>query len=841
MSLSNRLTTLLAALTMGVASIATAQGTATVRGTVTRAGGQDPLVGVQVSVRGTTLSTITNAEGRYTLYQVPTGPQTIVFRWLGYAPVDQATTVNDGVVVNVAMEPKAISLADITVTAASREPERIVEAPAAVTSIEPYVLQTTAPTGQAPLALASSPGVDLVQSGINDFNINARGFNSSLNRRVLTLLDGRDLAIAFLGSQEWSALPASTDGLKVMELVRGPGSALYGPNAFAGVLNMTTLSPREAPGGQISVAGGELKSFRSDARWAGVFGDGAWGVRVTGGFGTNDTWTRSRTGGAGLDLRREYAPALGADSMETPVMSRPEARPLNGQTLDPATREAVGDRDPIKTMYGTARLDRYLPNGAVITAEGGASQSENETLVTGIGRVQVIRGFKPYARLAFNSDHLNVFGYLNRRDSKDPQYSLASGAPLIEKSNIYHVEAQANTRFADQKARVVGGASFRQYNVNTEGTLMRPEDDDRHDKAYAAYGQAEYKLNEQVRLVAAARYDKGDLFEGQFSPKGGVVFSPNPNHSFRATVNRAFQTPNYSEFYLRAAAAPPANLSALEAGLRASALGPALAGVPNGQLFTSSATVPIYARGNADLKVEKVTGYELGYKGVINDRVFVTVDAYMSTLKDFVTDLLPGVNPAFAYWTAPAAVPAQYQATLVQQVKNALGASPATALAAAGLTRTEDGNTAIVLSYTNAGKVNQNGVDVGVGIQLTPEVRLDGSFSFFHFTVKDSLTGDKLVPNTPKTKGTITLAYHGHNGVDASLATRIVSGYDWSAGVFSGRIPGSQTVNLSLGYQIRPRYRIFTDVTNVLDQKRFQLYGGAVIGRRALAGLAASF
>ena len=50
----------------------------------------------------------------------------------------------------------------------------------------------------------------------------ARGFNSSLNRRVLTLLDGRDLAIAFLGSQEWNTLPVSLDDLRSMEWCAAP-------------------------------------------------------------------------------------------------------------------------------------------------------------------------------------------------------------------------------------------------------------------------------------------------------------------------------------------------------------------------------------------------------------------------------------------------------------------------------------------------------------------------------------------------------------------------------------------------------------------------------------------
>src|SRR5690606_17301509 len=131
----------------------------------------------------------------------------------------------------------------------------------------------------------------------------------------------------------------------------------------------------------------------------------------------------------------------------------------------------------------------------------------------------------------------------------------------LEKSDIFPVEAQGNTGFSSDAGRLILGTSFRQYNVNTFGTLMRPEDDDRHDKLYSVFGQVEYRVTDQIRIVGAARYDEGDLFEGQFSPKGGIVFSPNEDHAFRFTVNRAFQTPNYSEFFLRVAAGAPQNFS----------------------------------------------------------------------------------------------------------------------------------------------------------------------------------------------------------------------------------------------------------------------------------------
>ena len=127
---------------------------------------------------------------------------------------------------------------------ASRAPERIVEAPAAISVVEPRLLENNTITGQIPMALKETPGVDLVQSGVNDFNVNTRGFNSSLNRRMLVLQDGRDLAIAFLGSQEWNTLSVPLEELGRIEVVRGPGSALYGANAFSGVIALTTPTAR---------------------------------------------------------------------------------------------------------------------------------------------------------------------------------------------------------------------------------------------------------------------------------------------------------------------------------------------------------------------------------------------------------------------------------------------------------------------------------------------------------------------------------------------------------------------------------------------------------------------
>jgi iron complex outermembrane receptor protein len=854
---------------------ALAQGTGTVTGTVTRSGEGSPLASVSVTVRSTGQSAVTGTDGRYTLRRVPEGPQTIVFRWLGYRPTEAETTVEPGgtVTVNVALEPVVLALTELVVSAASRAPERIVEAPAAVSVVEPQVLQNTSITGQAPLALQTAPGVDVVQSGVNDFNVNARGFNSTLNRRMLVLQDGRDLAIAFLGAQEWNGMVQPLEDIGRLEVVRGPGSALYGANAFSGVINIVTPDAREVAGTKLTLAGGELETFRGDFRQAGVFGGDRFGYRLNLGYNRSDTYSRSRTLFDGTSLQKEYAPAT-----DEPVGLTREATPLNGQGTDPVTGAPLGDRDPLQNVYGSARLDYYLNNGSVLSADGGAARVQNEVFVTGIGRVQVLEAIKPYARVALAADRYNLFAFWNSRTSIDPQIALSTGAKLEERSDIFHVEGQQNWNFLQERGRVVYGASYRNTRVNTSGTLMSPADDDRSDDYYSAYGQVEYKLFPQLRVVGAARVDDGSLFETQFSPKGALVFSPNESHSFRFSVNRAFQTPNYSEFFLRATAAPPTTGPAtVEGGIEnyykqvAASLGPtALAGltIDSALPWNFSAQTQALAVGNSALDVEKVTGWELGYKGSVSNTLYFTADFYINKLENFVTDLLPGVNPAYPTFqltdggiNVPADLAALDQRIQQLEAGGQISAAQAAALrapipllqggyssvvvgttisGAPALATLPDGSRAVVFSYTNAGRVTERGVELGVGYQFTPEVRADVSFTGFDFDVKSQAAGDQLLPNTPSKKATLGLAYVGQR-FDANASLRLIDGYQWAAGVFQGYVPSSELLNLSAGYRVNNNLRIHGTATNVLDEKRFQLYGGSVIGRRVLGGITANF
>ena len=889
--LSLTLSVLLAA---ALATPSTAQQMGRVEGTVVQAGNGQPVGGVRVAVVGTNIATLTGTDGSFVLQRVPAGQHTLLFRWLGFQEHQETVSVTAGATqrLDVRLQPQPMRLGQVIVSTASRTAERVVEAPAAIAVVDPITLRDQAVTGQIPRALHRIPGVDVVQSGINDFNVNARGFNSSLNRRMLVMQDGRDLAIAFLGSQEWNALTMPLDDVSRMEVVRGPGSALYGANAFSGVINITTPPARDVIGTKVTLAGGELSAVRGDLRHAGVSPDGRIGYRFNFGYNRSNSWSKSRTAFDGSDALAEYCPAsakatlscdkvadvdliVGVPSCQTVTGDclSVELRPLSGETIDPTTGVASGNADELQNIYGSVRFDVYQDNGSIFTVEGGASRVENELFVTGIGRVQVTKALRPWSRIAWASENYNIFGWYSGRESLEPQFSLGTGAPLEESSAIFHFEGQYNRSFADDKARVVVGGSYRNYNVDTEGTLMAALNDDRSDDYFSGYGQFEYRPVPQLRLVGAARVDDGTLFDTQFSPKAAIVYSPTEDHSFRVSVNRAFQTPNYSQFFLQVQAGATPQPAQLEGGLvqyyaalqDPTVVGPGLAGVmgtlglPSTLPWNFAAQTPVMALGNDSLDVEKVLGWEMGYKGNLADNAYVSIDLYLNKLKNFVTDLLFGVNPAqFPQFDLSAGTSIPTQLGLIDQIlagaglpadhplraNNAALAAGYTALAASPFTDLAGVGRVIYLSYAQAGEVEEKGIEIGFGYGFTPEFRVDATYTYFDFDIEDpgrAAAGQSIVPNTPRHKGSIAFTYTGFQGFDASLSAKFVEKHEWNAGVFAGRIPANQMVDVNLGYRINNNLRPFAAVSNLLDKRRFQLYGGSVIGRRILVGATATF
>ena len=768
-----------------------------------------PGVFVEVSGEGEEREVVTDAEGEFRIIDLPTGSYVV-----SSFGASQEVTVRAGETTEVTIQVEAdLSFVDnLTVSSASRRAERITEAPAAVTVIGKEEIAREASHGQVPKLLEFTPGAEVTQSGIYDYNFNTRGFNSSLNRRVATLIDGRDPSVPFLGAQEWAAVSFPLDDLQSAELVRGPSAALYGSNASSGVLNLTTKSPRSDQTGTFRLTGGELNTINGDLRWATELGSG-WYTKVVGGYRSSEDFSRSRTGG-----QAEY--------------SVPCA-PFTSRTTDCLPQEATPILlDENEILFGGLRFDKYIGESNLLTLEGGYAELEGPVFQTGIGRVQLTDVTRPWARVNFNAPRLNILGYYNGREAND-QRALASNTPLYLDTENYQIEVQTNWEFLNDRARFVGGASYGEEDIDSanpagqQTLVFRPISAD----FSALFGQFDFDLGSRVKLVLAARYDESSLHDDQFSPKGSLVWGLSDNHSVRLTYNEAFQVANYSEFFLQANAAVPVNLQPFEGFC-------APFGVSCG--FAPGPT-RVLALGNEDLEVEETKTIELGYTGILGGRSFLTVDYYQSQNENFITDLLPQfgtslgqINPNFGAYTPPSELPAPVQQALLAALRGALGPSFFI------LSNNLDGTPILVgASYTNFGEVDTQGIDIGYNHYASGGWRFNFTYSWFDFDIKDG--GEEfeniLLPNSPEHKVAGGVAYVTSK-YDLGLNARWVDDFRWSVGPFQGEVESYTTVDLSGNYRINDTIQIGLNVANLLDNEHWEAFGGDLLGRRALANVA---
>jgi outer membrane receptor for ferrienterochelin and colicins len=806
---------LCAILAAGIVPAISAQpNTGTIAGRLTGASGA-ALGNVSVIIDQLSRATLTDSQGRFRFDAVPAGTYSVTFT------SGDRTEVQEGVEVRAAetsqldksVEWQVLFAETLVVTSASRRPERIVDAPAAVTVLTAQEIQAEVQTGQVPKLLEFTPGVEVTQGGLYDFNINTRGFNSSLNRRVAVLIDGRDPSVPFLASQEWTATSLPIDDIESLEMVRGPSAALYGANASSGVINMVTKAPRGSEGGLVRLTGGELSTTNADLRWAGGLG-GEWYYKVLGGYRESETFTQSRT------AQPEYSQFC-----------------ATGQSQECLPREAAAPvGDSVEGWAGTLRLDKYFGESMVLTLEGGSASFEGGVAQTNIGRVQVNDVERPYLRLNLNHPRWNVILNRTQRDAPE-QLALSSGLNVALDDTRNSIEAQTNFEWADDFRLVIGGAwdeeeidSF-DPRRGTQTLVFGPKEDE----TVAAFAQLDWRIADNLKLVLAGRYDDSDIFyQDEFSPKAALVWGVTPAHSLRLTYNEGFQAGNYSEKFLRADVAAPLPLQPLEG----------LFCTPFGVSCGFDRGVRVLAVGNENLGVESVKAIELGYSGILANKLFLTVDLYDTQNEDFISDLvstqftpLGDFNTEFGSYQAPAGLPGPVAAQLIGTLQALLG--PQYLL----MSNNDDGSPILAaVSYATFGQVDTTGVDVSVNYYLNPTWTLSANYSWFDFEIEQDVAGLEriLSPNWPESSVRAQVAYHGDR-LTGSVAGRWAETFFWATGPFNGDVDSYTVFDLSAGYRITDRIQLGANVSNLFDDKHIETFGGDIIERRALGSVTFSW
>jgi outer membrane receptor protein involved in Fe transport len=246
-----RFTCLLVLLTLTI-SMAFAQ-SITISGTVTDKQTKETLPGVSINVKGKSIGTSTNVDGKFTLSTTESAPFTIVIGYLGYKSIEQEVSASaTGLIFS--LESQSI-LGQEVVVAASRTPERILESPVSIERLgQAAIRETAAPSFYD--ALNNLKGVEMSAQSLTFKSVNTRGFNANGNVRFNQYIDGMDNQAPGLNFSVGNIIGMSELDVDNVELLPGASSALYGAGGINGTMLMTSKDPFKSQGVSFSLKRG---------------------------------------------------------------------------------------------------------------------------------------------------------------------------------------------------------------------------------------------------------------------------------------------------------------------------------------------------------------------------------------------------------------------------------------------------------------------------------------------------------------------------------------------------------------------------------------------------------
>jgi iron complex outermembrane receptor protein len=184
---------------------------------------------------------------------------------------DQGTTgqPSPSTLKNLSLE----ELSKLEVTSPSKEPTPAFRSPVAIYVITGDDIRRSGVT-TIPDALRLAPGVEVAQIDASKWSIGIRGFGTRLSRSVLVLIDGRTVYTPLFAGTYWEVQDTLLEDIDRIEVIRGPGGTIWGPNAVDGVINIITKSTKDTQGVFTSAGGGSEEQGFFNSRYGGTAGDG---------------------------------------------------------------------------------------------------------------------------------------------------------------------------------------------------------------------------------------------------------------------------------------------------------------------------------------------------------------------------------------------------------------------------------------------------------------------------------------------------------------------------------------------------------------------------------------
>ncbi len=723
----------------------------TITGKVTDAGTSETLAGVSIVVKGQVIGTISDTDGEFSLKVSASPPLTLVFSFVGYRSTEVAITDQNTTGLAISLEEQTMLGQEIVVSA-SRFEENILRSPVTVEKVDLISIQQT-PAPEFYDALANVKGVQFTSSSLNFPQINTRGFATIANVRFVQMVDGMDTQAPLLNFPTGNIVGLSELDAESMELLPGTASALYGPNAFNGVLIMRSKSPFEYQGLSAQVKGGITTSeaqgesypfYNFGLRYAKAFNN-KFAFKINFSMLDAEDWhsndyatdvnrpesTVNLTGQPNFDGVNLYGDEnqiafnVGVPSIapfdlrrtgwkEEDLVDNYDAKSMKG---DLALHYRVTDK--LEALYNyrigggssvyqgsqkyalrnftqqfhkvELRSNNFFVRGYVTATDAG--DSYNMAALGGLVNERISPTAAQWAPTYGQNFVLAKQGYFmglgvpagddaaahewarSQADATRPDPASQefkdlveavrndyfqrnpAGAKFIDNSRLYHGEFNYNFAEKVKFAEIQIGGNFRRYSLFSDGTIFNEAPDDGTNfqriniDEFGFYTQVSKTLADVLKLTGSLRYDKNENFDGRITPRVSAVYTVANNHNIRASFQTGFRNPDTQAQFIYF----PAGTNTLLGSARSNA---ARYGVHEGGAYTRASYESYLASGGRldgpdgtptggdpsllvedyveYVKPERLTAYEIGYKGLFNNVFLLDLNAYYTEYNDFI-------------------------------------------------------------------------------------------------------------------------------------------------------------------------------------------------------------
>jgi iron complex outermembrane receptor protein len=398
-------------------------------------------------------------------------------------------------------------LMSIKVTSVSKKEQNTSQAAAAVFVVSREDIRRSGALN-IPDLLRMVPGLDVAQINAGKWAISSRGFNGQYSNKLLVLMDGRTVYSPIFAGVFWDSQNVPIDSIERIEVIRGPGAAVWGSNAVNGVINIITLNAKDTQGGYI-VAGE---------------GNGSTGPETI------------RYGGTVRHLGAYRVSAEGFHDGALPTFAG-----RNGQ-------------DDLNLEHGRFRLDSAISAKDSVTTEGEAFRGnageiafipvsllppENAT-VSLRDRYSGWNLLSRWKRTFSPGSETSLQVYFDRTTRGDSTYNIGQ--------NIFDIDFQHHIVWGARQD-IVWGLGYRTSSDDIEPTLrISATPQSRRNQLFSLFAQDEIAIRpDRVHLALSARLERNDYTGFDVQPSARLVWTPNSKNSVWGAVSGADRTPSRAD------------------------------------------------------------------------------------------------------------------------------------------------------------------------------------------------------------------------------------------------------------------------------------------------------